>query len=32
VIPFPCRWVDGAWRSVRSDRKIEAAVIGWRRQ
>jgi hypothetical protein len=32
VLPFPCRWVDGAWRSIRSDHQIEAKVIGWRRQ
>jgi hypothetical protein len=32
VLPFPCRWVDGAWRSVRSDHQIDANVIGWRRQ
>jgi hypothetical protein len=32
VLPFPCRWVDGAWRSIRSDRQIEANVVGWRRQ
>jgi hypothetical protein len=28
VLPFPCLWVDGAWRSIRSDRQIEANVIG----
>jgi hypothetical protein len=32
VLPFPCRWIDGAWHSTRSDRQIEADVIGWRRQ
>jgi hypothetical protein len=32
VLPFPCRWVDGVWRSVRSDHQIDATVIGWRRQ
>jgi hypothetical protein len=32
VLPFPCLWVDGVWRSVRSDHQIEANVIGWRRQ
>ena len=31
VLPFPCRWVDGAWRSIRSH-LIAANVIGWRRQ
>jgi hypothetical protein len=32
VLPFSCLWVDGAWRNMRSDRQIEANVIGWRRQ
>jgi hypothetical protein len=32
VLPFPCRWVDGAWRSTRSDHQMQAKVIGWRRQ
>jgi hypothetical protein len=32
VLPFPCRWVDGAWRSIRSVRQIEANVVGWRRR
>lgn len=32
MLPFPCLWVDGAWRSIRSDHLIEANVIGWRRQ
>jgi hypothetical protein len=30
VVPFLCRWQDGTWRSVVSDRRIEATVIGWR--
>jgi hypothetical protein len=30
VLPFPCRWVDGAWRSIRSDHRIVANVVGWR--
>jgi ATP dependent DNA ligase domain len=29
---FPCLWVNCAWRSTRSDHRIEAKVIGWRRQ
>ena len=32
VLPFPCFWVDGVWRSSRSDHSIDAKVIGWRRQ
>jgi hypothetical protein len=28
VLPFPCLWVDGTWRSIRSDHRIEANVIG----
>jgi hypothetical protein len=30
VVPFLCRWHDGAWQSVGNDRRIEATVIGWR--
>jgi hypothetical protein len=30
VVPFLCRWRDGKWRSVNTDSRIEAAVIGWR--
>jgi len=32
VLPFPCRWVDGVWRSLRSNHQIDANVIGWRKQ
>jgi hypothetical protein len=32
VLPFPCLWVDGVWRSMSTDFRIEAKVIGWRRQ
>jgi hypothetical protein len=31
VVPFPCSWVNDAWRSMKSGEAIEAAVIGWRR-
>jgi hypothetical protein len=30
VIPFLCRWRDDVWRSVKTDRRIEVGVIGWR--
>jgi hypothetical protein len=30
VIPFLCRWRDSIWRSMKTDRPIEVAVIGWR--
>jgi hypothetical protein len=30
VIPFLCRWHDGAWLSLDTDKCIEATVIGWR--
>jgi hypothetical protein len=30
VIPFLCRWHDGAWLSLDADKRIEATVIGWR--
>ena len=32
VLPFPCRWMDGAWRNFASGQPIEARVVGWRRQ
>lgn len=32
VIPFLCRWTDGAWRSAHSGENIEAQVLGWRRR
>jgi hypothetical protein len=30
VIPFLCRWTDGAWRGVESGEHIVAQVLGWR--
>jgi len=30
VIPFLCRWRDGAWYSLTTDDRIDAAVVGWR--
>ena len=30
VIPFLCRWSNGAWHSVDTGSPIEATVIGWR--
>jgi hypothetical protein len=32
VLPFPCRWMGGAWHGVASGIRIEANVLGWRRQ
>lgn len=32
VLPFPCRWADGAWRSTTTGSRIEVNVVGWRRQ
>jgi hypothetical protein len=28
VIPFLCRWRDGAWHNTNN--RIEATVVGWR--
>jgi hypothetical protein len=28
VIPFLCRWRNGAWQSLDTDKCIEATVIG----
>jgi len=30
VIPFLCRWTNGAWQSVETSGPIEATVVGWR--
>jgi len=30
VIPFLCRWRNGAWYSLATDKRIVATVLGWR--
>jgi hypothetical protein len=30
VIPFLCRWHNGAWQSLDTNKFIEATVVGWR--
>lgn len=30
VIPFLCRWRNGAWQNVDTGGSIEATVVGWR--
>jgi hypothetical protein len=30
VIPYPCRWTEGAWRNAATGDAIEATIIGWR--
>lgn len=30
VIPFLCRWNNGAWHGVETQSPIEAIVVGWR--
>ena len=30
VLPYPCEWRDGAWRSTSMGTAIEATVLGWR--
>jgi hypothetical protein len=30
VLPYPCRWSDGAWHNEETSAAIEATVIGWR--
>jgi len=30
VVPFPCHWMAGGWRGIKSGEPIEAAVVGWR--
>ena len=29
-LPFPCRFIDGAWRNHESGGAVEATVVGWR--
>jgi hypothetical protein len=29
-LPFPCRFIDGAWRNHESGGTVEATVVGWR--
>ena len=30
ALPFPCRWIDGAWYHAVSGVLIDARVLGWR--
>ncbi len=30
VLPFACRWSDGAWNNCAADIAIEGEVVGWR--
>jgi hypothetical protein len=30
LLPFPCRWTDGAWHNGVSGALIDARVVGWR--
>jgi hypothetical protein len=30
VLPFACRWTDGAWHNIASGAFIDAQVLGWR--
>ena len=30
VIPFLCRWRNGAWQGLDTNSRIEATVVGWR--
>jgi hypothetical protein len=30
VLPFLCRWRNGAWHSLDTDKLVEATVLGWR--
>jgi hypothetical protein len=30
VLPYPCRWSDGAWLNADTSSAIEATVLGWR--
>ena len=30
LLPYSCRWSDGAWRNCDSHAAIESVVVGWR--
>ena len=30
VLPFLCQWHGGIWQNAKTNRRIEAAVVGWR--
>jgi len=30
ALPYPCRWIDGAWRNAITGATIGASVVGWR--
>jgi len=30
LLPYPCRWSDGAWRHADLGTIIEGKVVGWR--
>ena len=30
VIPFACRWTNGAWYGVPDNHLIQVTVLGWR--
>jgi hypothetical protein len=31
ALPFPCEYRDGGWRNPKSEKPLEAKIIGWRR-
>jgi hypothetical protein len=30
VLPYPCEWSKGSWRSIVTDEPVVAGVVGWR--
>jgi hypothetical protein len=30
ALPYPCQWIDGAWRNGNTGAEIDASVLGWR--
>jgi hypothetical protein len=30
VLPYPCHWSDGTWRSLATTEPVKAGVVGWR--
>jgi hypothetical protein len=30
VLPFLCRWHEGAWQNVDTATRVDASIVGWR--
>ncbi len=30
ILPYPCVWSDGAWRSAATGEPVKAGIVAWR--